>query len=160
VIASEDRVFVELPNRPKGWSRIGIVATLLLASVALAACTSAKNDPLMSAAPSLETTIDPVITASIQAQEPDREAITSALETIESGNGPDQSLALAWSSVETGNSGTITAIEKATTAEGRKCYRFLSTLESFTGISLYDGEACELTAGQLVLSFFKSKNPA
>ena len=62
----------------------------------------------------------------------------------------------AWANEETGNSGTITAIEEAV-KEGRRCYRFLTTLESFTGISLYDAETCEMTAGQWVMSFFKSK---
>ena len=87
----------------------------------------------------------------------DKEAIKKA---VLSADKSDQSLALAWANQKTGNSGTITAIEEAISNEGKRCYRFLTTLETYTGISLYDAETCEMTAGEWVMSFFQSKNAA
>ena len=65
--------------------------------------------------------------------------------------------ALAWSSPDTGNSGTIMAIDKFIGSHGQKCKKFETTVDSFMGISLYDGETCELRAGFWVLSWFIRK---
>lgn len=59
---------------------------------------------------------------------------------------------LAWSNPDTGSSGTITAIENTISGDGRPCRKFSTTLDSFMGISLYDGETCELREGLWILS--------
>ncbi len=61
---------------------------------------------------------------------------------------------LAWSNPDTGNSGTIIAIDKFVGSSGQKCKKFQTTVDSFMGISLYDGETCEVKRGLWVLSWF------
>ncbi len=61
---------------------------------------------------------------------------------------------LAWSNPETGNSGTITAIDQYIGKSGQSCRKFRTTVDSFMGISLYEGETCELKKGFWVLSWF------
>ena len=62
--------------------------------------------------------------------------------------------ALAWSNPDTGNSGTIVAIDKFVGSHGQKCKKFQTTIDSFVGISFYDGETCEVKRGMWVLSWF------
>lgn len=65
---------------------------------------------------------------------------------------------LAWQNPDTGNSGTIIAIEKFVGPQGRQCKKFQTTVDSFMGISIYDGETCEMRKGLWTLSrFFKKK---
>ena len=61
---------------------------------------------------------------------------------------------LAWSNPDTGNSGTIMAIDKFVGSHGQKCKKFQTTVDSFMGISLYKGETCELKSGFWVQSWF------
>jgi surface antigen len=61
---------------------------------------------------------------------------------------------LAWSNPDTGNHGTIMAINKFIGNEGQNCKNFQTTVDSFTGISIYNGETCELRKGTWVLSRF------
>ena len=65
--------------------------------------------------------------------------------------------ALAWSNPDTGSSGTIMAIDKFVGSHGQKCKKFQTTVDTFMGISLYDGETCELRKGFWVLSWFMRK---
>lgn len=62
--------------------------------------------------------------------------------------------ALAWSNPDTGNRGTIMAIDKFVGSHGQKCKKFQTTVDSFMGISIYNGETCELKKGAWVLSWF------
>jgi len=78
----------------------------------------------------------------------DAEIIKSAVAASESTN------ILAWQNPETGNKGTITAIDKFTGSHGQKCKKFQTTVDTFMGISLYNGETCELKKGFWVLSWF------
>lgn len=63
---------------------------------------------------------------------------------------------LAWTNPDTGSSGTIVAIDKFMGKHGQKCRGFKTSVASFMGISFYNGEACEISAGEWVLSWFKS----
>ncbi|MEO0496442.1 MAG: RT0821/Lpp0805 family surface protein [Pseudomonadota bacterium] len=145
---------------PAASGRLVCMAALLL----VAACS--RSTDIAELAPA--TTIDPSTTASVQSAEnteseaaaaSDKQAIASAIRDVKAGKpGAGDSMVLAWRNEETGNSGTITAIEKAMSDTGERCFSFLTTLESYTGISLYDGTACELSAGQWVLSWFKPKS--
>jgi surface antigen len=61
---------------------------------------------------------------------------------------------LAWSNPDTGNRGTIMAIDKFVGSHGQKCKKFQTTVDSFAGISVYNGETCEMKKGAWVLSWF------
>ncbi|MGI9400866.1 MAG: RT0821/Lpp0805 family surface protein [Rhizobiaceae bacterium] len=61
---------------------------------------------------------------------------------------------LAWSNPDTGNHGTIMAIDKFVGSHGQKCKKFQTTVDSFMGISIYNGETCEMRKGFWVLSWF------
>lgn len=71
--------------------------------------------------------------------------------------GPTEN-SLAWSNPDTGSRGTIMAIDKFVGSHGQKCKKFQTTVDTFMGISLYDGETCELRKGFWVLSWFTRKN--
>ncbi|MEM7215115.1 MAG: RT0821/Lpp0805 family surface protein [Pseudomonadota bacterium] len=66
----------------------------------------------------------------------------------------DSSGLLAWQNPDTGNKGTITAIDRFTGSHGQQCKKFQTTVDTFMGISLYNGETCELRKGFWVLSWF------
>jgi len=66
----------------------------------------------------------------------------------------DPSNLMAWNNPETGNKGTITAIDDFVGTHGQQCKKFRTTVDSFMGISLYNGETCELRKGFWVLSWF------
>jgi surface antigen len=61
---------------------------------------------------------------------------------------------LAWSNPDTGNRGTIKAIDKFVGSHGQKCKKFQTTVDNFKGISLYNGETCEMKKDSWVLSWF------
>ncbi|MFK7901954.1 MAG: RT0821/Lpp0805 family surface protein [Nitratireductor sp.] len=60
----------------------------------------------------------------------------------------------AWSNPQSGNTGTITAIDDYIGTHGQSCKKFRTTVDSFMGIALYNGETCELKKGFWVLSWF------
>jgi len=78
------------------------------------------------------------------------------IKDIVADNNPTQTKTneLAWNNPDTGNSGTIVAINKFVGSHGQKCKKFQTTIDSFVGISLYDGETCEVKRGSWVLSWF------
>ncbi len=80
--------------------------------------------------------------------EADAEIIKSAAADSEDSN------LLAWQNPETGNKGTITAIDKFIGSHGQQCKKFRTTVDTFMGISIYNGETCELRKGFWVLSWF------
>lgn len=102
-----------------------------------------------------ETPTDQIITGSVTKpvqpegiETADAEIIKSAVAESETSN------ILAWQNPETGNKGTITAINKFTGSHGQQCKKFQTTVDTFMGISLYNGETCELKKGFWVLSWF------
>lgn len=138
---------------------LALALSMAVTAYGLSACSS-KNDPLIAQTSSLTELSTTGSVASSQ-EVSDQQAIKGALLAAAKNDvQTDESLALAWSNKETGNSGTITAIEKQISGEGATCYRFLTTLETYTGISLYDAQTCELATGQWVMSFFRSKQAA
>lgn len=82
----------------------------------------------------------------------DAETIKAAV--VDAASDGETSNLLAWSNPETGNSGTITAIDKYIGNDGQSCKKFRTTVDSFMGIALYNGETCELKKGFWVLSWF------
>ncbi|MEL6967374.1 MAG: RT0821/Lpp0805 family surface protein [Pseudomonadota bacterium] len=63
---------------------------------------------------------------------------------------------LAWSNPETGSTGTIVAIDKFMGKHGQQCRGFKTSVDTFMGIAFYNGEACQISPGEWVLSWFKS----
>ncbi|UUP18766.1 RT0821/Lpp0805 family surface protein [Nitratireductor thuwali] len=82
----------------------------------------------------------PVVSDRLLAQ--DAPSIVSALAPGSSGK--------AWQNRETGAHGEIVSAFAANEA-GRSCIAFTTTRESFDGVGLYDGKACEDAAGALRL---------
>lgn len=65
------------------------------------------------------------------------------------------SLLLAWRNPATGSSGTITAINSFLGKHGQNCRGFKTTVATFMGIAFYNGEACQISAKEWVLSWFR-----
>jgi surface antigen len=65
------------------------------------------------------------------------------------------STALAWVNPDTGSSGTIMAIDNYFGKHGQKCRVFKTTVSTFMGIAFYDGEACQISPKEWVLSWFR-----
>jgi len=62
---------------------------------------------------------------------------------------------LAWRNPETGSSGTIVAIDNFMGKHGQNCRGFKTSVDTFMGIAFYNGEACQISPGEWVLSWFK-----
>lgn len=133
-----------------------IAAIVVVSSIALSGC-SLTN--------SLNSVNDEnsIITSSINKQvrpqglnEADAEQIKNAVVQINpnSAKSGNSSNLMAWSNPETGNTGTITAIDDYIGTHGQSCKKFRTTVDSFMGIALYNGETCELRKGFWVLSWF------
>jgi surface antigen len=125
-------------------------------AISISGCSLSKGVGSLASEPEL---ITGSVTKSVEAEgiDPtDAEAIK--LTVVDNGNidggGAADSNLLAWSNPETGNSGTITAIDKFIGTHGQSCKKFRTTVDSFMGISLYNGETCELKPGFWVLSWF------
>ncbi|MFD0915954.1 RT0821/Lpp0805 family surface protein [Pseudahrensia aquimaris] len=67
--------------------------------------------------------------------------------------GPDQTI--NWKNTETGSSGTVVSIKDFKGNHGQACREFKTTVDTFTGISYYNGETCKVSDDQWVLSWFK-----
>ncbi len=65
------------------------------------------------------------------------------------------SVALAWVNPDTGSSGTITTIDKFLGNHGQKCRGFKTTVSTFMGVAFYNGEACQISPTEWVLSWFR-----
>ena len=156
LIPSSQQTEVELSesncgkNSKQGKSRkvsAKIVLPVLLLS--LPACSASKNIA------SIDTNSS-VLTSSVSQAAVEKEGIASTdAELIKSVVAESEnSNTLAWQNPDTGNTGTITAINNFVGDEGQQCKKFQTTVTSFMGISLYNGETCELRKGFWVLSWF------
>lgn len=131
-------------------------AFLIAMSLGLSGCSMTNNLSIADAENS-------IVTNSISKQvrpeglsEDDAEQIKNAVVQL-SPNGENtgnSSNLMAWSNPETGNAGTITAIDSYIGTHGQSCKKFRTTVDSFMGIALYNGETCELKKGFWVLSWF------
>lgn len=128
-----------------------LVAKASFVSVALMALSACSVSSTTSELPTEDQIITGSITKPVQPEgieTADAEIIKSVVAQS------DQTNVLAWQNPETGNKGTITAIDKFTGSHGQKCKKFQTTVDTFMGISLYNGETCELKKGFWVLSWF------
>ena len=62
---------------------------------------------------------------------------------------------LRWSNEETGASGAITAISAYKGRHGQPCRSFRTSIANFLGVSLFDGETCEVQRRSWILSWLK-----
>ena len=62
---------------------------------------------------------------------------------------------LAWQNPDTGSSGTIVAIDKFMGKHGQRCRGFKTSVTTFMGIAFYNGETCQISPGEWVLSWFR-----
>ena len=132
--------------------RPGNIAAAVIVSLAVSGCAVGKSVDQLASEPALVTgsVTEGVETEGVHPT--DAEAIKLAVADAQ-GAAPESNL-LAWSNPETGNSGTITAIDNYIGTHGQSCKKFRTTVDSFMGISLYNGETCELKKGFWVLSWF------
>lgn len=125
-----------------------------LALVAMLATGCAVNKPF-AALESDPEIVTSSVTKPVQAEGVDpRDAETIKMAVAQAQSAGEDSHLLAWSNPETGSSGTITAIDQFVGSHGQSCKKFRTTVDSFMGISLYNGETCELKKGLWVLSWF------
>ena len=100
------------------------------------------------------TDIDPTVTSSIPKTYTVEGVETTDVEFIKTTVvNSDSANAVAWQNPNTGNKGTITAINTFIGEKGQQCKKFQTTVDTFMGISLYKGETCELRKGSWVLSW-------
>lgn len=142
------RTISDISQSFSSFNRAGKAIAISATCIALSACSISSNL-------SETSTEDQIITGSVTKpvqpegiETADAEIIKSAVAESETSN------VLAWQNPETGNKGTITAIDKFTGSHGQKCKKFQTTVDTFMGISLYNGETCELKKGFWVLSWF------
>lgn len=84
----------------------------------------------------------------------DTEVIKSAVARAELVS--SDTIALAWVNPDTGSSGTITTINKFLGSYGQKCRGFKTTVSTFMGVAFYNGEACQVSPSEWVLSWFRA----
>ena len=133
---------------------IGIILSTAALAASLAGCSISRTVALEDETSDLTASVaEPMKAEGIDST--DAELIKSVVAGTDD---LEQSNALAWSNPDTGNRGTIVAINRFVGDEGNKCKKFETTVDSFMGISLYDGETCELKpGGAWVLSRLRRK---
>lgn len=65
---------------------------------------------------------------------------------------------LAWTNPQTGSSGAIVAIDNFMGKHGQQCRGFKTSVANFMGIAYYNGETCQVSGENWVLSWFKAAN--
>jgi len=131
--------------------RVNCFGSALVISAALFGISACSVSSGLDSLSSEDTVITSSVTQNTQLQgidTADAEIIKSTVAQSEASN------VLAWTNPETGNKGTITAINKFVGSHGQKCKKFQTTVDTFMGISIYNGETCELKPGFWVLSWF------
>lgn len=154
--AGADRGASILPAKTSGAPTFIKLAASLAMTLAVSACSLGTNLAGLESEPAIVTSsiTKPVKTEGIDST--DAELIKNMVAEAEFA-GPSTN-ALAWSNPDTGNRGTIMAIDKFVGSHGQSCKKFQTTVDSFMGISLYNGETCELRKGFWVLSWFLREN--
>ena len=128
------------------------MAGLVLVAVLATGCAVNKPFAALESDPAIITSS---VTKPIEAEGVDpRDAETIKMAVAEAQSEGTDSHLLAWSNPETGSSGTITAIDQFVGSHGQSCKKFRTTVDSFMGISLYNGETCKQKKGLWVLSWF------
>jgi surface antigen len=132
------------------------VIVLVLGAV-LSGCAVGKTMSKLESEPEL---ITGSVTKSVEDEGIDpTDAETIKITVVDAEQAVEAKNLLSWRNPQTGNSGTISAIDSFIGTHGQSCKKFRTTVDSFMGISLYNGETCELKKGFWVLSWFiRDKN--
>jgi surface antigen len=141
-------------NKHNSWLNKSLLnqCCLLLVTVSISACSVSSQ---MNSVVEENTLVTGSVTKPVEpegVESTDAEVIKDIV--AESSSAESKTSELAWNNPDTGNSGTIVAIGKFVGSHGQKCKKFQTTIDSFVGISLYDGETCEVKRGLWVLSWF------
>ena len=123
---------------------------VLLLPLALAACTAAPRTASLQPA-------DALVTGSVTAAN-ERNAIDpGTAEIIKERVSTATAFAapLEWRNEETGSSGAIMRIETYKGRHGQSCRSFRTSIANFLGVSLFDGETCEVAKRSWILSWLK-----
>lgn len=148
------KAFQHIDHAPVRVNRIMRGAAIAAICLILPACTlssglgSVKEDQVVTNSVAKQVQPEGIETA-------DAEVIKSVV--AEAGNSQSDNL-LAWQNPDTGSKGTIMAINRFVGSHGQQCKKFQTTVDTFMGISLYNGETCELKKGFWVLSWFIRKD--
>lgn len=133
-------------SAPRGFFKMALALAL---AMPLGACSLSRTAALEDERTLVTSSITkPVAAEGIDST--DVEVIKNTVATADFAMAPE----LAWSNPDTGSRGTIKAIDKFVGSHGQKCKKFQTTVDSFTGISLYNGETCEARQDSWVLSWF------
>ena len=129
-------------------------AVIVVGSAMLASGCAVGGNSLPELASSKELVTDSVVqkTKNDGVNETDAAVIKQTVAAAAVGN---KVKPLAWQNPETGSSGTIVAIDKFMGKHGQHCRGFKTSVDTFMGIAFYDGEACQISPGEWVLSWFK-----
>ncbi len=147
-ITKSQRTNLDIEQPRSSFNRAVQITVFSAACVALSACSVSSS---LGETPTEDQIITGSVTKPVQPEgieTADAEIIKSVVVESETSN------MLAWQNPDTGNKGTITAIDKFIGSHGQKCKKFQTTVDTFMGISLYNGETCELKKGFWVLSWF------
>lgn len=82
----------------------------------------------------------------------DAKVITDVVTTVPT---PRQQMALNWSNPETGSTGTVLSIDSFKGKHGQICRGFKTSVNSFMGVALYNGETCQVREDRWLLTWFK-----
>lgn len=74
--------------------------------------------------------------------------------TVAKANINNSTQQLAWSNPQTGSSGTVVAINEFMGQDGQKCRSFKTSVATFVGIAFYDGDVCQISPSEWILSLF------
>lgn len=145
---------IRTKNTGKNMSRFLRVIAVAGLCVSATACSlsDSKLAGLKSEASLVNTSVSkPVKNAGIAST--DAEIIKSAVAHAKVSS--SSSTALAWVNPDTGSSGTIMAIDNYFGKHGQKCRVFKTTVSTFMGVAFYNGEACQISPKEWVLSWFR-----
>lgn len=145
---------VEFRQAQKGVASVRTRRALALAAM-LAITGCAVNGTSAPQLASTDDLIDQSVVAGTKAEgvaQTDAEIIKT---TVAKAPDRDGAKALAWANPKTGSSGTIVAIDRFMGQHGQACRGFKTSVDTFMGIAFYNGEACQISPGEWVLSWFK-----
>jgi hypothetical protein len=138
--------FAAVHSAPMGIFKLAAVCLLILP---LGACSLSRTAKLESEQALVTSSISkPVAAEGVDST--DVEVIKNMVTSADGETMPE----LAWSNPDTGSRGTIKAIDQFVGSHGQTCKKFQTTVDSFTGISLYNGETCETKKDSWVVSWF------
>ena len=133
-------------------ARRAVMSLVVLAGVALSACSLGSKGVGEIDQGLMTSSMPPTPGPSASTEElSDQATIRNAVTSVDLMQAQGQPL--AWANGGTGSRGAISGIVESS-REGVKCRSFTTTRESFTGVSLYSGQACMVAPGAWQMTAF------